>query len=261
MINPQSTVPADRQEKILQYIRQHGSCQIKTLAALLDVSEATVRRDLDDMDSAGYLKRTHGGAIYNNMGTSFERRYEEKLTLMEAEKRAIAAEAVKHISPGDTIVLDSGSTTYYLGNVLGSIPNLTILTYDMMVAHSAATHPSSTVIVSGGIRRQGYNNVLIGNQVISFLRKMRVDKFFLAADAVDLEFGVSNSTLQEAEIKAQAIASSDKVILIADSTKFNKVALSQVCELNAIDTLITDNKADSSILQQLKKNIHQVITV
>ncbi len=255
----QNYVPAERQEKILQYIRQHGSGQIRALSEWLEVSEATVRRDLDDLHHAGYIERTHGGAIYNRAGTSFERQYEEKLTLMEAEKRRIAGAAAALLSPGDTLFLDSGTTSYYLGCALSGIPHLTVFTYDLMVAYSIALHPSSQLIVSGGIRRPGYNNVLLGSQVIGFLRDLRVDKVFLGADAVDLDFGVSNSNFQEAEIKAQAVSSGEKVVLLADSTKFEKVALSRVCGLDQIDALITDDGIDPQLQKSLEGLVDQVI--
>lgn len=258
MDNKLTLVPAERQSKILQYIRVHGSGQIKSLADWLDVSQATVRRDLDEMSQAGLIERTHGGAVSNRNGSSFEQRYEEKLTLMEQEKRRIAQGAMNYVRPGDTIFLDSGTTIYYFGSKLCDIPNLTIFTYDIMVAYSIDIHPTSNIIVTGGMRRQGYNNVLIGNMVVEFLRNLRIDNVFLGADAIDVEFGVSNSNIYEAEIKSQAVASGNKVFLLADHSKFNKVALAKVCNLEKINTLITDEWEDNTHLDEFRKLIYTI---
>lgn len=256
--NKQPLVPAERQGKILQYIRVHGSGQIKSLADWLDVSQATVRRDLDEMSQAGLIERTHGGAVCNRNGSSFEHRYDEKLTLMEEEKKRIAQAAMNYVKSGDTIFLDSGTTIFYFGSRLSDIPNLTIFTYDIMVAYSIEVHPTSSIIVTGGIRRQGHNNVLIGNMAVEFLRRLQIDRVFLGADAIDPEFGVSNSNIYEAEIKAQAVESGSKVFLLADHSKFNKVALAKVCSLDKIDTLITDSWEGNQHLHDLGKSIASI---
>ena len=254
----QNYVPAEHQQKIIEYIRQHGSAQIKELSEMLFVSEATVRRDLDELHLSGSLERTHGGAIYRRQGTSFERRYEEKMTLMEAEKREIATEALKEISPGDTLFLDSGTTSYFLGRALGGIPDLTVFTYDLMVAYSCELHPSSTITITGGTRRQGHNNVLLGMQAVDFIRGLKVDKVFLGADAVDLSC-VSNSNVPEAEIKKAAVEAGESVYLLIDHTKIGQRALAKVCTLDCIDTLITDRGILPEHLAEMKKSIGRVI--
>ena len=259
MKNRQNYVPAERQEKILQYIEAHGSGQISALSKWMDVSEATIRRDLDFLHQAGNLERTHGGAVCTRSGSAYERQYEERLTLMEAEKRHIVSATLEQISPGDTIFLDSGTTCYYLGCALSKIPNLTVFTYDLMVAYYASLHPTSELIVTGGVRRHGFSNVLLGNQIIRLLQGLRIDKVFLGADAVDIDFGVSNSTLQEAEIKTEAISRGNQVFLLADHTKFGKVALAKVCGLEQIDVFITDSEIDPNYLEKLQMMGRQVI--
>ena len=188
MKNRQNYVPAERQERILQYIETHGSGQISALSKWMDVSEATIRRDLDLLHQTGNVERTHGGAISTRSGSAYERQYDERLTLMEAEKKRIVSAALEQISPGDTIFLDSGTTCFYLGCALGKIPNLTVFTYDLMVAYYASLHTTSELIVTGGVRRHGFSNVLLGNQIIRLLQGLRIDKVFLGADAVDIDF-------------------------------------------------------------------------
>ena len=255
------TVPAERQEQILQYIKARGSGQIKNLAEWVGASEATVRRDLDELDRAGKIERTHGGAVLTKSGASFERRHEEKLILMQTEKQRIARKAADYIHEGDTVFIDSGTTTYGLKNLLQDIPQLTIFTYDLIVAQTLELHPTSTLIVTGGIRRPGFNNVLTGSPVVEFLKGIRVDKVLLGADAVDLQYGVSNSNYQEAQIKQQLLQISKKSYLLADHTKFGTVAMAKVCSLDAIDTLITDADAPEAYLQELLKKIPHIDTV
>lgn len=255
------TMPAERQKLILQYIQTNGSCQITGLSEIFGVSRATIRRDLDEMDARGQLERTRGGALVNSEGTSFEHRLEEKMQLMPAEKLRIAKEAVKHILPGDTIFLDSGTTTYMLALQMSAIPNLTVITNDIVIAHMADLHCSSQMIVTGGTRRSDYSNVLVGSQTEQFLRNVRIDKAFIGVDAIDIEFGVSNSTFVEAEIKRQARRSATKSFLLADHSKFNTVALAKVFSLDELDTIICDKDGDKKFIDELKKHVHHVITV
>ena len=254
-------VPAERQEKILSYIRTHGSGQIKELSGRMGVSEATVRRDLDALAEAGCLERTHGGAIRLRDDLHAERRFEEKRTLMSEEKKRIAAAAARFIAPGDSVFLDSGSTSYYLGCEMSEIPDLTVFTYDLMVAYSIPLHPTSEMIVTGGVRRHGFNNVLLGDRAVDLLRGLRIDKVFLGADAVDMEFGVSNSTLSEAEIKAQAVRGGKTVYLMADHTKVGKCALAKVCGLESMDVVITDVGAAQRDLERLRERVGRVVVV
>ena len=254
-------VPAERQEQILQYIKARGSGQIKNLAEWVGASEATVRRDLDELDRAGKIERTHGGAVLTRFGTSFERQHEEKVSLMQEEKQRIARQAAGYIREGDTVFVDSGTTTYCLKNALQDIPNLTVFTYDLIIAHTLELHPTSSLIVTGGIRRPGFHSVLTGSPVMDFLKNIRVDKVLLGVDAVDLQYGVSNSNFPEAQIKQQLLQISKKSYLLTDHTKFGTVAMARVCPLEAIDTLITDSGASETCLKELGRIIRHIDTV
>lgn len=254
-----ATIPASRQQKIIEYVNQYGSAQINELADYLEVSVATVRRDLDELDTQGVLVRTHGGAVQKNDPTSsFERQHNERLMIMPDEKRRIARMAASFIRNGDTILLDSGTTNYYLARELSEIENLTIITYDLFIANNIILHPTATLIVTGGIRRHGYNNVLWGNMVDDYIRNIRVDKAFLGADAIDLEFGISNTNVLEANIKKLLIQSGKQVILVADHSKLDRVAFVKVCELSDIDELIIDKNIDEASLSRLKNKFNNV---
>lgn len=253
-----SDFPAGRQQRILEYAQEKGSVQIKELTSYLGVSEATIRRDLDELDAQGLLERTHGGAVIKNSTTSFERQQQEKMKIMSEEKKRIARKAASFIRPGETIVLDSGSTTYYLASLLSDIPDLTIITYDLFIASNIILHPTSTMVVTGGVRRKGFNNVLLGSMVEDYIRNIHADKVFLGADAIDYEFGISNTNLHEASIKKLLINAGNKVFLIADHSKLDRMALIRVCDLSDIDALIIDDVNDESIINKLEQKVKNI---
>jgi Transcriptional regulators of sugar metabolism len=250
--NQESILPAERRKRILEFIQQNGSGRIEELATSLDVSEATVRRDLSLLATEGFINRTHGGAILSEASTAFERLYPEKRLLCSEEKRLIGIEAASMVADGETLILDSGSTTFEIARNLTLHKNLTIITYDLFVASSFVYDPSTTVIVTGGIRREGFN-VLIGPIAEELIRQVKVNKAFLGADSVDFTAGVTNATFNEVSIKRLIIEAASEVILVADYSKFGKASLAKVCSLDQIHRIITDSKIDDSILQGLQR--------
>ena len=234
-------IPAARRVFILNYIQTHGSASIKELSILQNVSEATIRRDLDEMSQEGKLERTRGGAILlTEKSTSYEHAYNEKAKLMIDEKKAIGKFAASYIEDGDTIFLDSGTTSLQVGLNLADKKNLTIITYDLFIATSVILDDSSTLIVTGGIRRNDFG-VLTGPMVQDFLRDIRVNKVFLTADSVDINFGISNAGFHEIDAKKQSIRAGRYIYLIVDHSKFGKVAMTRVCTLRDVDEIIVDD--------------------
>lgn len=236
--NPSYPIPADRMENVLGYIQEHGSVQIKELARQFHVSESTIRRDLDELALKGLLQRTHGGALAPQKSMS-ERIYEEKMSLQLEEKRRIAQAATRYVETGDTIFLDSGTTAYQLALCLTEKKELTIITHDLYLAANVEFDPSVTVVLTGGIKRAD-QKVLIGGMVEDFISGLRVDTAFLTADAVSVDFGISNTGFFEVGIKRNLIRAGKQVILLADHTKFGMAAPVKVCELSEIDRIITD---------------------
>lgn len=240
----------DRLAKTLEYVKQNGSLQVKDMAILQGVSEATIRRDLNELEDLGLIKRIHGGAILSNISTTFEYMYQDKVGLHAEEKKRIAEQALTEIHDGDAIFLDSGTTTYQLALLLENKKNLTIITYDMLIATSLKIHPSSQVIVSGGVLRGGYN-VLIGTLTENFIRNMRVDVVMLSADAIDDQFGISNANYLEAGIKSLLVNAAKRVIVLADRTKFGKVAVAKVCDIKDVDMIITDKDLPQDLINMI----------
>jgi DeoR/GlpR family transcriptional regulator of sugar metabolism len=256
----EAILPAERRKRILEYIQENRSAKIEELAVILDVSEATVRRDLAVLDTEGLVNRTHGGAVLPELSTAFELLYSEKRMLFPDEKRLIGIEAASMVADGETLILDSGSTTYEIAKNLTGHKNLTIITYDLFIASTISYDPSTTVIVTGGVKREGFN-IVIGPIAEEFLRQVRVNKAFVGVDAVDAVHGVTNATFIEVSIKRLIIESASEVILAADHSKFGKVALAKVCALNQIHHIITDSAVDGAVIQELQRAGVQISVV
>ncbi len=254
-----NSIPVQRQQWIMEYLEGNDSISIKEAANLCNVSEATARRDLDDMALAGLVDRSHGGASLHK-GTGFEIFHAEKMKVMIPEKMRIAKAAAQLIRDGDSIFLDSGSTTFILAEQLLNMQRLTVVTNNLDIAYSTRLDTSSSMIVTGGVRRDGYS-VLVGDIGEEFIRKLCVDIVFLGADAISAKSGVYNSNFLEIGIKKSILESGKKRVLLADHQKFSQKALTKVCEISELDFIITDNGISDEDRKILEDKVPHVIVV
>jgi DeoR/GlpR family transcriptional regulator of sugar metabolism len=237
---------------MMEYIEANTSAQIHELAERFHVSEATVRRDLDELDQQGALRRTHGGAIKVDRSTSYESMYSEKIGLMLDEKHRIANHAAQMIHSGDTVLIDSGTTTFFIAQALSHHENLTIITNDLYIAYQTPLHPSSIMIVTGGTRRQGRQE-LVGTLTENFVRDTHVDIAFVGADGIDFSAGITNANFAEVGVKRLMIASAHRSVIVADHSKFGRVALARICDLQEGGLILTDSGLDEEMLNRLHK--------
>lgn len=252
-------IPAQRQQQILEYLQSKKSITIRKAAEIFMVSEATVRRDLDELASTGKIERTHGGAVIHT-GTGFEWQHAEKMQEMIPEKKRIAIAAKKLIEDGDSLFLDTGTTTYLLAEELKEKKRLTVVTNNLDIAYTTELDATSTMIITGGIRRDGYSS-LVGDIAADLVRKLYVDVSFIGADAVSVGNGVFNTNFNEIGIKKSGIESGKRKVLLADSSKFSRKALAKICDLQEFDIIITDSGIDEAQLKILKEKITRVIVV
>ena len=245
-------IPAERQKKMMEYIEANTSAQIHELAERFHVSEATVRRDLDELDQQGALRRTHGGAIKVDRSTSYESMYSEKIGQMLDEKHRIADAAANMVHPGDTVMIDSGTTTFFIAQALSHHENLTLITNDLYVAYQTPIHPSSTLIVTGGTRRQGRQE-LVGTVTENFIRDTHVDIAFVGVDGIDLTGGVTNANFAEVGVKRLMLRSAAHSVIVADHSKFGRVALARICDLRDASMILTDSGLEGEMLTRMKK--------
>lgn len=241
IIGNANTLPASRKENILRYVNSTGGATIRELSILIDVSEATIRRDLDELSRDNMLVRTHGGARpLKSHQISYAGVYNQKSEFMVAEKKRIGLAAASYVNDGDTIILDSGTTTFQIALNLETKKHITVITNDLHIANAIVLDPTSSVFVTGGLRK-GEFSVLTGSITKNYFRQIRVDKTFLSTDAIDIHFGLANAIIDEADLKKQMIDSAAELFVVADHSKFGKLALAKVCDLNDIDVLITDS--------------------
>lgn len=238
-------IPAQRQQMILDYIRKQEGANIKELASYLDVSEATVRRDLDNLADAGEIERTHGGAV-QSQEKIIEYTYDTKMELRKDEKTRIAKEVAKMVKDGDNVYLGSGTTVYFIAREIAALENLTIITSNLYIAQFLQIHPTSRLIVTGGERRSDYN-LMAGRLAEDFLRNIKVDISILGCDAIDVEFGLSDSNFDEAVIKRLASQAARTTVLASDHSKFGKTALSKVFNLGEADYIVSDEALDGEL--------------
>ena len=228
---------AERYEKIVQLVNERGSIRVTELSELCSVTEETIRRDLDRLEQAGRLRRSHGGAVSVKDSQSEIPFFEREVTHAE-EKKRIAEEAVKLIKPRDRILLDASTTAWYMAKIVPDIP-LTVLTNSVQVVTELSSKEKIEVISTGG-RLAPRSLSFVGPLAEKSLEAYHVDKLFLSCKGVHLERGISESGELQARLKQQMISMADQVILLADSSKFGVQSFTHVAELAQVDAIITD---------------------
>lgn len=254
-------IPEARRSKILDIVKQRGSISITELEALLDVSVATIRRDLDVLSTQNYLRRTHGGAFVEEAHlTTAEPEHALQSLQMQDEKLRIGTAAAQLIENGQSLLLDSSSTVFAMTHSLQHYRDLTIVTNDVMIAGELADHPAvSALIVTGGTMRK-HHYTLGGTATSDMLSGLRVDITFLGVHALD-EVGASETNLEVARIKALMVQAARRVIVLADHTKLGRRAFAPIVPLKQLHDLVTDREADPTTISHLREHgisVHMV---
>ncbi len=226
-----------RESEILQAVRLEGACKISELAARFNVSEETIRRSLKPLVSRGLVSRVHGGVVSPDhlQEPPFQRRMFEH---REAKVR-IAAALARQIKDGDSLMLDTGSTTAYVARALTDLSNLVIVTNSVEIARTLATRNSNRVYMTGGELRAD-DGAAFGPAALEFLRQFHVDHAVLSIGAIDETCAFMNFHLCEGEFSRAVIHRARQVTVVADRSKFGKRALIKVCDADELDVLITD---------------------
>jgi DeoR/GlpR family transcriptional regulator of sugar metabolism len=239
--NIRSRFPHERHQQMIDLIIELKRVGTTELASRMGISLATIRRDLTVLEQAGLVSRTHGGVVARGIGESTtEPLFLEKLRVRQNLKQRIGAAAAETVENGKVVILDSGTTTLAIARSLAGRP-VTVLTFDLKVAEAAATGSTEVHVVGGRVRNGFYS--IVGAAAEEAMNGIRADLFFMAADAVD-ETGVTNSTLDEAQVKRVAIARAGRTTLVADHSKLNTRSFAPVCPLDAVSLLITDHGAE-----------------
>jgi DeoR family fructose operon transcriptional repressor len=228
----------ERKRAVLEFVSENRRATVAELCTRFEVSPATMRSDLRDLEHGGLLLRTHGGATVKGKAR-FELDAREKGVHLSPEKRAVARRALEQIEDGDAIVLDTGSTTYELAAILDARKDLTVVTNDLVIAQLLEDHPGITIHLVGGVVRQRFH-CTVGNRAEQFLKGLTVDKAFMGANSFSSDSGATTPDLGHAEIKRQMMAIATRVYLLVDSSKLGKSSFAQFAPASAIDCLIVD---------------------
>jgi len=246
----------ERHDTIIQLIKSGQPVKVMDLSLLLNVSEATIRRDLQELENSGLLQRTHGGAVAPQLGAELS--FHDREVCFLDEKRQIALMAANLVKDGETILLDAGTTTREIARALCG-KRLTVATNNIDVATIFADEENIEVLVLGGILRKSINS-LVGPLTNSMLKLFCFDKVFLAANAVDCTFGATTPTLVEAETKKAMLQAAKATILVVDHSKFEQKAFAKICSLDELSMLITDSGIDQDTLTSLRNHTQVLIS-
>ncbi|MGH8268815.1 MAG: DeoR/GlpR family DNA-binding transcription regulator, partial [Steroidobacteraceae bacterium] len=239
-------------------LHERGRVTVVALARQFATSAVTIRADLAALERAGSLVRSHGGALPPR--DSLDQPLTVKETLHHAEKVRIARLALSLIRDGETIILDSGTTTAEIAKQIREAPlqSINVITNALNVAMLLASAPMVRLIMPGGILRRESNS-LSGHIGESALAELRADRLFLGADAIDPTLGVMTPHLPEAQLNLKMIEIARQVIAVADSSKLMRRNISLIAHVEQLDTLITDSAAPASVVDELRQRGVEVL--
>lgn len=241
-----------RQRYILEEIERRGSVNVIELAQALTVSEMTIRRDLNDLEKVGLVRRVHGGAV-SARGRSYEPPLSTRSVENRTAKQILGRYAAEMVAEGDSVALDTGSTIYEVAQNLKEVHNITVVSPSIPIASLFFDRVDVRVILPGGVVRPTENS-LVGDFTRQTLELMFVDRLFLGVGAIDSNSGLSEYNLEDAAVKQCMIKNAKEVFLVADSSKFEKVAFAYVAPLRVLHHLITDQEPPRVLLETLKKH-------
>jgi DeoR/GlpR family transcriptional regulator of sugar metabolism len=228
-----------RRAKILEWIQEEGSARVKELSQAFSVSEATVRQDLERLEQDGSVSREHGGAFLKSVPQQVRSLALHHQINMDA-KRRIGIAAARLVGNGDTIILDSGSTTTEVASNLVDRQNLNIITNAMSITLMLGSLPTFDVHMIGGHFKPPTLSVS-GEKAADYFEGIYAEKLFLATAAISFEAGLTFPSMADLYVKRAMIKAASKVYLVADSSKIGRTSFSSLGEVNLLDGLITDS--------------------
>ena len=229
----------ERHQHIIKLINQKGHISVLDLCEQLQVSSVTIRKDLQFLEDGGFIHRTHGGATKNNPYQT-DRPVVEKEKIHETEKVKIAKMASRLIAPNDSVIIGSGTTTQFFAREIKPEGTLTIVTSALNVTLELLKHQNVEVIQLGGNVRRTSSSVT-GQYANMILDHFFCSKVFLGVDGIDMEYGISTTNAQEAMLNQKMIEIAQKVIVLADSSKFGRKSFGKIVDFSKIDMIISDS--------------------
>ncbi|GGF20479.1 transcriptional repressor AgaR [Echinicola rosea] len=246
---------AQRRSRILEVLDEHGQVNVSELSKLLGVSEVTIRNDLANLERNKLLVRAHGGAFKtNNMALPVTEKKKINLDL----KRKIGKKAVSMIEENDSIILDSGTTTFEISNNLAKFERLTVISNALDIVNNLASYDNLDVMMPGGFLKE-FSMSLVGPMAERNLKQLHCNKLFLGVDGIKADVGVFTHYMEEAYLNQIMIDIAEEVIVVSDSTKFKKIGLAFIAGFNKVHKVITDDRIETEHVKMLERNNVEVI--
>lgn len=250
---------AERKLRIIELVKHQQVATVSDLAKEFQVHEATIRRDLAEIEQEGLLKRTHGGVIVDK-GANMEPSFSERVSDQLDQKARIGKKAASLIEEGDHVIIDSGTTTIHIARHLVNRTNITVVTNDINVAAELRDSTGITVIVTGGTLYHA-SFMLNGMYTDSLLGSIHVQKAFIGTPAIHPIHGLTHPEAQLVPTKQGMIKAAQEIIVVADDTKIGKVSLHTVAPISSVHTFITGSEASDSQMKLFKDSGVHLVTV
>ena len=232
-------LPVERREHILAYVEEKGCANIEEMASKFDVSQMTIRRDIRTLEQEDKLRVTYGGAVSKSFLME-DIPYEKKNAVNIEEKKSIASEAFKHIREGQIVLLDAGTSTMALAKMLMRM-KVTVITPDLKIALQLSDSTTAKVYTTGGLV-SAITKAHTDVAALSFLDSINADVVFLATNSWSLEHGVTTASTDHYYIRRKMLERANRKILLADSSKYGASSMKTICQLDELDTIITDSR-------------------
>src|SRR6476620_7396359 len=249
----------ERRTKILELLEKQGRVAVIDLSRRFKTSEVTIRNDLKDLHARGLIRRAHGGAVKINT-VSMDPSLKIKAELHAEEKRRIGMAAAALVNDGDSIILDSGTTTQQIARQIKHKKDLKVITNGLNIAMELFGAKDIQLIFLGGVIRQNSLSA-VGHFAEDILAQLSADKLFVAVESCDAEFGLSTPNVEESQVNQAMVRIAKQRILVADSSKFGKRSLSRIIPLAKIDVIITDRNLPAEMQSDLRARELKLVLV
>ncbi|MBC8452466.1 MAG: DeoR/GlpR transcriptional regulator [Spirochaetes bacterium] len=247
--NKRDLLANERRKKILELLQEDGSARVKVLSGVFQVTEPTIRQDLEKLEQEGHIIREHGGAYLKTISQQVSSLSLQHLENLD-KKSKIAAKALSFINDGDSLILDSGSTVTELAKLLSGRNGLTVITNALNIALLLGANPSCQLLVTGGEFKPPTLS-LTGEQAAAFFNNAYVDKLFLAAGGISSNMELTYPSFNDLPVKRAMIRSAQETFLLADSSKFGNASFASLGSISQVNYIITDKELSKSMQDQV----------
>ncbi|MEV0973395.1 DeoR/GlpR family DNA-binding transcription regulator [Microtetraspora glauca] len=248
-----------RQQAILERVRRTGGVRVAELVRDLGVSDMTIRRDLEALADRGLVEKVHGGATIVGAGSTEEPGFTAKSARQQAEKEAIARHAARLVRPGSSVALSAGTTTWTFAHHLADVPELTVITNSLKVADvfHRAGRPDQTVVLVGGVRTP--SDALVGPVAVAAIRSMNVDMLILGVHGMSVKAGFTTPNLLEAETDRELVGAAQRLVVLADHTKWGTIGISTIARLEQADVVVSDTGLSGEARAALSEHVGELV--